>query len=116
MDDTSGLSGGQSGGGETRPVASAAGSADSVDAALERLARAVSRLDATVQRRLESDMSLGGLQEELQRLGEDRSSLAATLDTAEARVARLEDANREVSRRLVSAMESIRSVLEMHGG
>ncbi|QGZ34840.1 DUF4164 domain-containing protein [Stappia indica] len=116
MDDTSGLSGGQSGGGETRPVASAAGPGGSVDAALERLARAVSRLDAAVQRRLEADMSLGGLQEELQRLGEDRSSLAATLDTAEARVARLEDANREVSRRLVSAMESIRSVLETHGG
>ena len=65
---------------------------------------------------VEADMSLNGLQDELQRLGEDRSSLAATLDTAETRVARLEDANREVSRRLVSAMESIRSVLETHGG
>ena len=87
-----------------------------VDAALDRLARAVSRLEAAVEHRLEADLSLNGLEAEVQRLGEDRSQLAATLDMAEARVARLEDANREVSRRLVSAMESIRSVLETHGG
>jgi chromosome segregation ATPase len=112
MDDTSGMTAD----GETLPAASSVASSQGVEAALERLARAVNRLDAAVQRRLAADMSLNGLQEELQRLGEDRSSLAATLDTAEARVARLEDANREVSRRLVSAMESIRSVLETHGG
>lgn len=87
-----------------------------LETALARLSQAIGRLEATAQRRLEADASVDGLQDELQRLGEDRSQLAATLDTAEARVARLEDANREVSRRLVSAMESIRSVLETHGG
>ncbi|MHC5655952.1 DUF4164 domain-containing protein [Stappia sp.] len=90
--------------------------AGAVDAALDRLSRAVDRLEAAVERRLDADTSVVGLQEEVQRLGEDRSAMASTLDTAEARVARLEDANREVSRRLVSAMESIRSVLETHGG
>lgn len=94
----------------------AGGAAGSVETALDRLARAIDRLEAAVERRLEADASMTGLQAEVQRLGEDRSALAATLDTAEARVARLEDANREVSRRLVSAMESIRSVLETHGG
>lgn len=87
-----------------------------LETALTRLSQAIGRLEAAAQRRLEADASVDGLQDELQRLGEDRSQLAATLDTAEARVARLEDANREVSRRLVSAMESIRSVLETHGG
>jgi hypothetical protein len=53
---------------------------------------------------------------ELQRLGEDRSKLALDLDQSAARSARLEEANREVSRRLVAAMESIRAVLERHGG
>ncbi|WP_417766845.1 DUF4164 domain-containing protein [Stappia sp.] len=112
MDDTSGMTKD----GEHRLSGPSVSPGQSVEAALDRLARAVNRLDAAVQRRLEADMSLNGLQDELQRLGEDRSSLAATLDTAETRVARLEDANREVSRRLVSAMESIRSVLETHGG
>jgi chromosome segregation ATPase len=93
-----------------------AGTAGTVDAALERLSRAISRLEAAVEHRLEADQSVDGLEAAVQRLGEDRSRLAATLDTSEARVARLEDANREVSRRLVSAMESIRSVLETHGG
>lgn len=87
-----------------------------LEAALERLARAVGRLEAAAERRMDADLSVTGLQRELQRLGDDRSQLAATLDTSEARVGRLEDANREVSRRLVSAMESIRSVLETHGG
>ncbi|NRG17376.1 DUF4164 domain-containing protein [Rhizobiales bacterium] len=87
-----------------------------VDASLERLSRAISKLESAVERRLDADTSLGSLQDELQRLGEDRSQLAETLDKAEARANRLEEANREVSRRLVSAMESIRTVLEAHGG
>ena len=44
-----------------------------------------------------------------------RSRLAQSLDAADARSARLEEANREVSRRLVAAMESIREVLARHG-
>jgi hypothetical protein len=41
----------------------------------------------------------------------DRSRLASELDTALTRAERLETANREVSRRLVTAMEAIRDVL-----
>ncbi|ADZ69339.1 hypothetical protein SL003B_0910 [Polymorphum gilvum SL003B-26A1] len=69
-----------------------------------------------MERRLDSDRSLNALHEDLQRLGEDRSQLAATLDRVEARAKGLEEANRDVSRRLVSAMESIRTVLDAHGG
>ena len=49
---------------------------------------------------------------ELQRIGLDRSRLAQTVDAAEARSGRLEEANKEVSRRLVAAMETIRAVLD----
>ena len=58
---------------------------------------------------------VAGLESEVHRLGTDRSRLAQSLDSAEARSARLEDANREVSRRLVTAMESIRDVLQRNG-
>lgn len=88
----------------------------SVEASLARLDQAIGRLETSVARRLDVDRSLGALETELQRLGEDRSKLALDLDQSAARSARLEEANREVSRRLVAAMESIRAVLERHGG
>jgi septal ring factor EnvC (AmiA/AmiB activator) len=87
-----------------------------VDAALKRLGLAVSTLEAAVERRFQRDRSLASLEEELARAGEDRSRLAQDLDQEKTRSQRLEDTNREVSRRLVSAMESIRSVLDAHGG
>ncbi len=86
--------------------------ADSV----RRLESAVAHLETAVQRRMDADRSLNSLQDDLQRLGEDRSQLAASLDESEARALRLEEANKDVSRRLVSAMETIRSVLDTHGG
>ncbi len=42
----------------------------------------------------------------------DRRKLAQELDASEGRAERLEAANKEVSRRLVAAMESIRTVLD----
>ena len=42
----------------------------------------------------------------------DRAKLATELDNSEARAERLEEANKEVSRRLVTAMETIRAVLD----
>jgi hypothetical protein len=88
----------------------------SLDAALIKLDQAIGRLEGAVQRRLSEGETIVGLEQELSRLGEDRSRLAIDLDGAAARAGRLEDANREVSRRLVAAMESIRAVLDAHGG
>lgn len=88
----------------------------SLDAAFERLAQAMASLDAAVTRRLERDRARAGLEDTVARFAEDRAALAGSLDEEKARSGRLEDANREVSRRLVAAMESIRSVLEAHGG
>jgi len=82
-----------------------------IDDALERLANAVALLEGAVEGRIEGAEAVSSLEGELHRLGTDRSRLAQSLDAAEARSARLEEANREVSRRLVAAMETIREVL-----
>jgi chromosome segregation ATPase len=82
-----------------------------IDVALRRLSNAFDLLEGALDRRLESAREVTSLESELHRLGTDRSRLAQSLDAAEARSARLEEANREVSRRLVAAMESIREVL-----
>lgn len=84
----------------------------SVDAALEKLEKAVDFLDAAVSRKSESERAFRVLETELERMGEDRTRLAHALDTAKARTGELESANREVSSRIVKAMESIRSVID----
>jgi hypothetical protein len=83
--------------------------------ALQRLESAIDRMESAVEHRLENERSVTGLEGEVQRLGTDRSRLAQSLDAAEARSVHLEEANREVSRRLVAAMESIREVLGRNG-
>lgn len=88
------------------------GEASAVQAALKRLDASLTALEAAVERRLEHDRSVAGFDDELARMGEDRSRLAQDLDQEKARAARLEETNREVSRRLVAAMETIRSVIE----
>lgn len=87
-----------------------------VDQAFDRLLTALDRLEAAVNRRIDADRSVGTLEDEIQRLTEDRSELAGSLDRAEGRANRLEETNREVSRRLVTAMETVRTVLDKHGG
>ncbi len=86
-----------------------------IDEALQRLSSALERLEGSIDQRLETAGQVTSLEGELHQLGTDRSRLAQSLDAAEARSARLEEANREVSRRLVAAMESIREVLARHG-
>lgn len=80
--------------------------------ALEQLLGALKRLEAAVERRAGAERSIGELQDQVQRLEEDRSELARKLDAAEARAARLEETNRAVSRRLVEAMEKVRALLQ----
>lgn len=90
--------------------------APAVEAALGRLTQALESLESAVERRFEADRSTAALEEEIATLGDDRSRLALDLDQEKARANLLEETNREVSRRLVAAMESIRSVLDAHGG
>jgi chromosome segregation ATPase len=83
-----------------------------IEDALKRLEAAVDRAESAIDCRFEAERREAGAEMELQRLGADRSRLANALDAAEARAARLEETNRDVSRRLVAAMETIRDVLE----
>lgn len=80
-----------------------------------RLDQALRKLEAAVERRLAAGGDVDGLVEEVQTLGADRARLADSLDRARAQTARLEQVNREVSRRLVAAMETIRHVLQSDG-
>lgn len=82
---------------------------------MKRLEQALASLDSALERRVDAEQRRIELEDELHEIGRDRSRLAQSLDAAEARGARLEAANREVSRRLVAAMESIRAVLERGG-
>ncbi|WP_374832322.1 DUF4164 domain-containing protein [Paenochrobactrum pullorum] len=80
--------------------------------ALERLEKALNGLEQAVDLRLDKEGDFAEAEEEVQRMNADRSRLAQELDSSEARAERLETANREVSRRLVTAMETIRAVLD----
>ena len=77
-----------------------------------RLGRAMDALDNAVVARLEHEQDYSEAEAEVQRMNADRARLAQELDNSEARGERLEEANKEVSRRLVTAMETIRAVLD----
>ncbi len=79
---------------------------------MERLEKALGTLEEAVDLRLDKEGDFAEAEEEVQRMNADRSRLAQELDQSEARAERLEAANREVSRRLVTAMETIRAVLD----
>ena len=80
--------------------------------AMKRLAEAIGALENAVDARLEREQDFAGAEEEVQRMNADRGRLAGLLDESEARAEQLAEANREVSNRLVAAMESIRAVVD----
>ena len=77
-----------------------------------RLGRAIEALEQAAAARLEHEQDYSEAEAEVQRMNADRARLAQELDNSEARGERLEEANKEVSRRLVTAMETIRAVLD----
>lgn len=79
---------------------------------IARLGRAMDALENSVSARLEHEQDYSEAEAEVQRMNADRARLAQELDNSEARGERLEEANKEVSRRLVTAMETIRAVLD----
>lgn len=84
----------------------------SLAAALDTLNKALDGLEEGLEAAVERRGAVASGREEVQRLNADRASLANELDTAEDRARRLADANAEVSRRIVSAMETVRTVLD----
>jgi septal ring factor EnvC (AmiA/AmiB activator) len=87
------------------------GDGSPLERATRRLNAALDTLEAAVNRRHEEDRQRDALEAQLQAFGSDRSKLAAELDQVRARSVDLEAANREVSRRLDRAADTIRTVL-----
>lgn len=85
-----------------------------IEAASRRLSSALDALDAAVERLADAERSHQGLNAQIHALDADRSRLAAELDAMAAQSKELETTNREVVRRLDSAIETIRSVLGPH--
>jgi len=88
---------------------------NNVTSAVKVLNKAIKSLDSAISGRMDRENQMLDAEAEVQRMGADRTRLAESLDGAEERALRLENTNREVSRRLVDAMESIRSVLDTKG-
>ena len=82
-----------------------------MDAAIRRLDAAIDTLEAAVNRGVEHGRRREALESQLQAFGSDRSRLASELDRMRARSTDLEAANREVSRRLEHATDTIRAAL-----
>jgi hypothetical protein len=91
-----------------------AGDESSLERARRRLNSAIDALEAAINRRHEDERQRDALEAQIQAYGSDRSKLAAELDDARARSGDLEAANREVSRRLEHAADTIRAVLAAH--
>jgi chromosome segregation ATPase len=85
-----------------------------IDTAAQRLAQALDALQAAVERRREAERGGGGVAEQMHALRNDRARLAAELDSAAARSRQLEEANREVARRIDVAIGTIKTLLEEH--
>ena len=83
-----------------------------IEAATRRLTQAMDALDAAVERRLEADRGEARLADQVHTLCADRARLASELDTQTARSRQLESANRDIARRLDTAIDNIRSVLQ----
>ncbi|WP_210105674.1 MULTISPECIES: DUF4164 domain-containing protein [Rhizobium/Agrobacterium group] len=83
-----------------------------MNAALSELRNAVNGLENAIDMRVERQREAGDVENEVRRVHADRARLAQELDQSEFRANRLEEVNREVSRRLVTAMETIRAVLD----
>lgn len=78
---------------------------------MRQLEAALQSLEYAVERRLSQSAGADGLAEEVQMLTSDRAELAEALDQAQARAAKLEQLNRDASRRIDSAIAAIRDVL-----
>lgn len=85
---------------------------NTVEVALSALRQAISGLENAIDMRIEVQRESSEVEGEVKRVHADRARLAQELDQSEFRANRLEEVNREVSRRLVTAMETIRAVLD----
>ncbi|MFY9629109.1 MAG: DUF4164 family protein [Methylocystis sp.] len=79
--------------------------------ALARFEKALDALEVSVAQRLEDEMTLADLEEELAIMQDDRGRLALELDAALARATTVEKNSDEVLRRVERASASVAAVL-----
>ena len=84
---------------------------DGITAATARYDRALARLEQSVKNLGNRVRQHNRIEVDTQRLVHERARLATELDKTSARAKRLDDSAHDVSRRLVEAMETVRSVL-----
>lgn len=77
----------------------------------ERVERALTRLDASLRGLNSRVRSIARIESDVKRLEDDRAALASELDRTNSRAKKLDAGAAEVSRRLVTAMESVKTVL-----
>lgn len=82
----------------------------SLNTAIAGLNEALERLEGALDK--DANPAKAEATEEVQRLNLDRAELARKLDQSEDGARRVREANREVSRRLIAAMEAVRTVVE----
>lgn len=87
-----------------------------LESALSRFNAALDSLEIAIDGQFEGRRSTQEAEDEVQRVNADRVALAESLDKSAARGARLEGVNKEVSTRLVAAMETIRGVIDKQSG
>ena len=87
-----------------------------LDEALGRLGAALGVLEVAVGRRLDTDGRRADLETELQLMQDDRARLAVDLESATARLHRLETAADHIGRRVQLAIGTMRDVLEGEPG
>ncbi|AMC13416.1 DUF4164 domain-containing protein [Liberibacter crescens] len=83
-----------------------------INQAIDELKQALGLLENATDVQSQFKEERSQIEKEVRRIHADRSRLAQALDQSEFRANRLEEINREVSRRLVTAMETIRAVLD----
>ncbi len=82
-----------------------------MDGAMRRLDAAIEALETAISHSATDSRQRDLLESQLQAFGEERSRLSTDLERMRARSEDLETANREVSRRLEHAADTIRAVL-----
>ena len=84
-----------------------------IEQAVRRLEAALQRLEMAVQQRLSQTDGTEDAPADVEMLAADRARLAESLDQSQARAAKLESLNRDVSRRIGHAVETIRAALQV---
>lgn len=80
--------------------------------AVRRLEAALESLELAIQQRLTQTVGAEGLADEVRMLSADRARLAELLDQAQARTAKAEHVNHDVSQRLAGTIRSVRALLD----